>query len=215
MKKINIIVDHREASNQVVEHLGKKVHIELSFQTLKWGDYQAAGWLFERKTIQDFAISIMDGRLFRQAKGLVQCGQSVAMILEGGDEEFANLSIHKHAIQGAHLTLCLIYRIPILRSRSPAETANWILFSSEQLHQLQISEPRRFGHQPKGLRKLQLHLLQGIPGIGPGKSAKLLDHFGSVQAVFNATEVALTEVPGIHQKLAEKIRWLLGSPNQK
>jgi len=37
--------------------------VEVIFQRLKAGDYRINEWLFERKTLMDFAESVKDGRL--------------------------------------------------------------------------------------------------------------------------------------------------------
>ena len=62
----------------------------------------------------------------------------------------------------------------------------------------------------KGKRGLQMHLLQGLPGIGPERAARLLDHFGSVRAVMAADAAELRAVPGIGPKCARKIVWSVG-----
>jgi len=48
--------------------------------------------------------------------------------------------------------------------------------------------------------------LDGIKGIGPKKKAALLRHFGSIPAVKKARAEALTEVRGIHERLAQEIK---------
>jgi len=48
--------------------------------------------------------------------------------------------------------------------------------------------------------------LDDIPGIGPIKRTMLLKHFGSAEAIKNATIEELTALKGITRKLAESIR---------
>lgn len=56
--------------------------------------------------------------------------------------------------------------------------------------------------------------LDAIPGIGPVKRRALLKAFGSVAGICEATEEALTQVPGISPALAAEIkRHLGGSPD--
>jgi ERCC4-type nuclease len=67
---------------------------------------------------------------------------------------------------------------------------------------------------------LQLYVLQGLPGIGPERAERLLTQFGGVEAVMVASRRELQSVPGIGEKTAEAIRWLLaqdppGSANQE
>jgi ERCC4-type nuclease len=65
----------------------------------------------------------------------------------------------------------------------------------------------RNGYQPKGKRRRQIYILQGLPGIGRERAIRLLDKFGSVEAVIAADSSALQSVHGIGKGVAEKIRW--------
>jgi len=57
-----------------------------------------------------------------------------------------------------------------------------------------------------------LFILQGLPGVGPGRAAQLLDHFGSVQGVAAAAAEELAWIDGIGETTAAKIRWALEEP---
>jgi excinuclease ABC subunit C len=48
--------------------------------------------------------------------------------------------------------------------------------------------------------------LDSIPGIGPSRRKALLNHFGSVQKIREATLDELLTIPGIHPRLAEAIK---------
>jgi DNA excision repair protein ERCC-4 len=66
---------------------------------------------------------------------------------------------------------------------------------------------QRHGRRPKGKRKKQLFILQGLPGIGSERAARLLNEFGSVEAVITATSEELQSVEGIGENIAERIKW--------
>ena len=55
-------------------------------------------------------------------------------------------------------------------------------------------------------RKKQLFILQGLPGVGLERAGRLLDTFGSVEAVVSASSNALQSVSGIGKGLADKIK---------
>jgi len=64
----NIIIDDRESECGIAEILRKTAGVSVSMQRLPLGDYLVDHKLLvERKTFEDFASSIKDGRLFHQA----------------------------------------------------------------------------------------------------------------------------------------------------
>ena len=67
----------------------------------------------------------------------------------------------------------------------------------------------RHGYQPKGKRKRQLYILQGLPGIGPVRADKLLKAFGSIKAVFSASQLELSRVPCIGAQMAKQIHTII------
>lgn len=210
-KSLAIVVDYRERSSRVIHSLEQSGQAQLSFEQMKLGDYQTAGWLFERKTLLDFAASVIDGRLFSQAYRLAESKQSCAIILEGTSQDLAAIRVHRNALQGAIVSLTLIYQLPILRSRGPEETAQLLLFAGHQLCRSESDWAQRTGPRPKRLRKLQLYVLEGLPGIGPQKAAALLDHFGTVRAAMTAPKKELCRIRGIHHLTAAKIERVLGT----
>lgn len=208
-RRVQILADDRERTAPVVEALRAREGVEVICQRLKIGDYQINEWLFERKTLMDFAESIKDGRLFSQARRLASAGPSVAFILEGKAGDLAQSRMRRESLQGALISLSLIYQIPILRSLDSRETAHLLFYAGQQLQRDQADHIPRHGRRPKRRRKLQLYVLQGLPGIGPEKADRLLVEFGSVSGVMTASHEELRRVAGIGEKMAKRIRWLL------
>jgi ERCC4-type nuclease len=63
-----VIADDRERKGEIIQFLSEMKNVSLGIKRLSLGDYVVDNRLvFERKTLQDFALSIIDGRLFRQA----------------------------------------------------------------------------------------------------------------------------------------------------
>ncbi len=111
--------------------------------------------------------------------------------------------------EGAVITLTLIYELPLLRSHDPAETARLLVYAGDQLRRHSDGAIPRHGNRPKTRRRIQLRVLQGLPGIGPSRAAALLEQFERVEAVMSASIESLQMVDGIGSKTAASIRWAL------
>ncbi|MCP4630312.1 MAG: nuclease [bacterium] len=208
---INITADDREQKSDVINSLLQTEDVELSIQRLSMGDYQVDNRLIvERKTINDFAVSIIDGRLFKQMIRLENSNSMSALILEGTAIDTAELGMTREAMQGALITVSLILGIPILRSKDPSETARLIVYIGRQIESVTRGGVQRHGYRPKKKRKRQLYILQGLPGVGPERAERLLDRFGSVEAAISASSSELQSVDGIGIGVADRIRWAVG-----
>jgi hypothetical protein len=112
---------------------------------------------------------------------------------------------------GTSLCLSLIFGLPVFRSWDASESARLMIFAGNQLRRHDRGSLVWKGTRPKGKRRIQLQILQGLPSIGPERAEQLLDRFGSVEAVMAAQSKALLEVAGIGEKTAAMIRWAVGS----
>jgi DNA excision repair protein ERCC-4 len=187
--------------------------VELSIDHLPVGDFVVSGQIiFERKRADDFAASLIDGRLFSQAARLVKQPLRSAYILEGKTEDWKRLGVRREALQGALITLTLIFDLPVFRSIDPSETARILVYASRQFSRLHRAEPA-YGRRAKAkrLKTRRLRLLQSLPGVGPDRARILLEHFGGVRSCLLATIEELIDVPGIGQKTANAIQEVIGS----
>jgi ERCC4-type nuclease len=212
---INIIADDREHKSEVIKLLAGIENVAVRIRRLPIGDYQVDfRAIVERKTIKDFALSIIDGRLFKQMIRLANSTFMGVLILEGTVSKTAELGITREAMQGALITVSLILGIPVLRSKDSAETAKLIVYIGRQIESIAIGGVHRHGYRPKNKRKRQLFILQGLPGIGPERAGRLLDKFGSVAAVISADSDELQAVYGIGKNVADKIKWAISEQMQ-
>jgi ERCC4-type nuclease len=154
---------------------------------------------------------LIDGRLFVQASRLAKQPQRAAFILEGPASAWEALGVRREALQGALVSLTLIFDLPVLRTRNVEETAHVLLYAARQLARLHRADPLPYRlNKAKRRRARQLRILQSLPGIGSDRAKRLLDHFGNVQACFTASAEDLRQIPGIGLKTATAIRDLLG-----
>jgi ERCC4-type nuclease len=213
METTTIIADDREANADVVQHLRARPDCTVIIKHMVLGDYQVAGRLLvERKGWPDLVASIVDGRLFRQACRLSASPWHAVLLLEGKEEDIADCAMTREAIQGALVSVSVILGIAVLRSRDAAESARLMLYAGRQLRSVISGAVTRAGHRPKSKRRTQLHILQGLPTVGPVRAARLLEKFGTVEAVFTAAHRELIQVAGIGKAAAESIRWAVSEP---
>ncbi len=111
-----------------------------------------------------------------------------------------------HCVKGALISLAQTFRIPVLRTRNPEDTA-WH-FNQLFLQRDRIGSNRgaRKAYRPKRLDNQKKAVLKSIPGIGDKAATALLEKFESVADVFAAKTDDLLSVHGIGRKTAAKIR---------
>jgi DNA excision repair protein ERCC-4 len=172
IENVLILVDDREQPSGVAEELGKLNGVLVRIEHLAVGDYNIDGAvLIERKSATDFAQSLIDGRLFSQAKQMADSPLRTACILEGSSADWFGLGVSRESIQGALVTLMLIFDIPVFRSSGPNESARLIFYIGSQLARLRDPEHVPY-REAKAKRKKsrQLRVLQGLPGVGPDRA---------------------------------------------
>ncbi len=215
MPRRRVICDDREADSPVVAALRARGDVTVILARMLAGDYQVEGTqvLFERKTLPDFAVSLIDGRLFSQAARLRQLAPGRAVvILEGDSRELAATGVSREALQGALVALTVVFGIAVLRASDATESARLICYAAGQMRRAATGAIPRPGYRPRRLANRQLYLLQGLPGVGSKRAALLLETFGSVAAVCNAGLNALQGVHGIGPETAERMHTLLHAP---
>lgn len=136
--------------------------------------------------------------------------QGCALLIEGTTRDLGESQMPVRSIRAALTTVSMFIGIPVLRSGSADESAQLLHSLASQLNAVANGALPRMGIRPTGKRGLQLHLLQGLPGVGPKRAAKLLKRYGSVRGVLNAEEGSLAKVEGVGRETARKIVWSVG-----
>jgi len=205
---VHIVVDDREARCGILEIFNDMESVAVTVNRLACGDYEVEDNLVvERKTLIDLAVSVKDGRIFRQGCKLAQMNKRGIIILEGTSRNLASSGMRREALQGALITLTVFLGIPLLRSRNLRETIQLMLYTARQSRTITRGGLPRHGIRPHGKRRTQLHILQGLPGIGPERAQRLLETFGSVEAVLTASKEELASINGIGAHTVESIHW--------
>ena len=208
---IRIIIDHRESRSPVMRFLSQK-DIAVEPQQLDVGDYIISARIgVERKTVDDFLNSLIDGKLFVQMKNLRTTFSRPLLVVEG-EGLLTKRNINHNAIFGSIASIIVDFGIPIITTHTPQETAD---FLSIMAHREQKEGDRaiaiRGQKTARTISEQQQFLIEGLPNISAVLAQRLLQHFGSIRSLANATEEDLCQVNGIGKNIATDILKILNA----
>jgi Fanconi anemia group M protein len=195
-------VDFSERHSALLDLVRASGEFDVHLQRLVVGDYfMGGGVLVERKTYVDFAMSLVDGRLFLQAAALARSPRRSVILLEGPRPPRVP-DVHPHALKGAIVSLAVMWRIPVIYARDPEDSLHVLRCLADQIGRTESNVLKRYDRKPKRLTSRRIYMLQGLPGVGPALASRLLLHFGTVEHVITADESMLRQVRGIGWKKA-------------
>lgn len=209
VEQIVVIADTRELGALVTRELAK-LGVLVKSETLQVGDFVLSDRVVvERKEVEDFASSIIDGRLFDQAAKLKESYLKPIMLVEG-ERLTGSGRVRPEAIMGAFASVLVDYGIPAVCTRDPSETAQ-LMFAIARREQIQEKRPPRIMTAPKPttIEHQQEFIVSSLPNIDNTRAKKLLSHFQTVEHVFMATKEELMSISGIGEKISEEIRRVL------
>jgi len=210
---IIIRVDHRERASGIPELLAAIPRVEMTLESLPLGDYVLAPDLVvERKTVADFAQSILDKRLFTQAEALGEAFDKVVYLIQGASL-YEGSRLHPNALRGALSYLGVLQGHTLLRTDN-AEDSVALIATMARHAQYGLGYRLSLHRKRKGLSpELQVrYLVEDLPGIGMELAEALLAQFPSVLALAQADIAELMTVPGIGGKRAAAIHSLFRHP---
>ncbi len=204
--RVPLVIDSNEPED-IPEKL-RELGVEFEIKKIAPGDYVLGPIGIERKTLTDFFSSLVKKRLFEQVQRLRDAYPQPLVILEGDLAQIATFQ-HPQSFLGALLALETTERVPVLTTADKDQTA--MLLSVLWKKQDRAAAEYGLRHKPKGLTldQRQRFLVEGLPSVGETLARNLLEHFGSVQAVFNATEEDLKKVAKIGDVKAAEIATLV------
>ena len=211
VEQIVVIVDSRELGAIVTRELSKLGAVVRS-DTLSVGDFVLSDKVVvERKDVEDFASSIIDGRLFQQAAKLKESYEKPIILLEG-ETLTGSGRLRPEAMIGAYASILIDYGIPIVWTQKPSEMAQ-LMYAIARREQIQEKRPPRIMVTPKPttLEEQQEFIVSSLPNIDNARAKKLLNSFQTVQRIFMASKEELMSISGIGEKISEEVRRILTS----
>jgi ERCC4-type nuclease len=206
--KPKVIADSRE--NHKVKEALVRLGCDVTEKLITPADYVLSEeCAVERKRFHDFLKSTYDGRLFEQAERMAQAYEKPVLIVEGdldALEEVSNPAI----FWGALGRVVAEHNISVVFTSNLEQTA---LFLCSLAKKMREERRKRLvaKHKPRiyTLSQRQLLAVQSLPRIGPKRAEQMLQRFGSVRRVFQASREELLSTEGLGRIIVQEIGTLL------
>ncbi len=189
---MKVMVDNREKNSLVAAHL-VALGVRIEFCQLHVGDYVVNGIVVERKSVSDFKSSIINKRIISQLLALRQCEKRL-LLLEGIGKDMYEDGIHENAFRGFLLSVALEYNVPVIFTLDEQDSACYLSVLARK-REKGVDALRAF-RLLKTKEEQIWFILEGFPSIGPVSARKLLERFGSLREIMNASEEELSAVLG-------------------
>ncbi len=203
--EITVVVDHREYRSNVARRLAN-LSLHLVSKQLEVGDYVVSSRIgVERKFVDDFLNSLLNGQLFSQLQRLRDAYARPVLILEGKGL-FTKRNINHKAIYGSLISIVVDFGIPVLSTEDATETADLLFVMAKREQRQEKKSVALRGSKPSfSLPERQRFVVEGLPNVSSVMAKRLLSYFGSIHAIINASEKELQEVKGIGKQTAKLI----------
>ncbi|MEK6938830.1 MAG: ERCC4 domain-containing protein, partial [Nanoarchaeota archaeon] len=178
-------------------------------------DYLVSGRVgVELKQVPDFVASIIDGRLLEQVRDLKKNFERAVVIIEGEEDIYSVRKVHANAIRGMLASIVLDFGVPILYTKNARDTAGLLAVMAQR----EQNKERDFSYhdrKPRNMKEQQEFFVSAFPGVGVQTARLLLEHFGTIKNLVNASKEKITSIKGIGEKTAERIMGLVEEEYQK
>jgi len=202
-----IFVDSREPK-RIVEML-RKLGVHTEVKSLYTGDYLVKHKNYEipveRKEMNDFLNSIVDGRLFRQCHMLsARYPLSFLAVIGDIDDTLEVRDFNRNAVIAAIISIAIKNAQGQIIPLTFKDDGDFCL-ALKALDDRIVEGDLRVLPRLRKHEKPQIAMLTAIPGIGEKKAEKILKYFGSIHRIANASVTELMRVEGIGEKKAREI----------
>ncbi|TRM85670.1 multidrug MFS transporter, partial [Sulfolobus sp. A20-N-G8] len=197
---IRIYVDDREKASGIPELL-KELGLIVIFSQLEVADYVVAdGVAIERKSVPDLINSIFDKRFFDQISRLSDSYRVPILILEGDINLIRKITDRWKAINNALISLTLDYDVKVIYSRDKRDTSEILKKLAEKFQLSSENYNRKINLHNKSklnsVSDIQLYIVESLPSVGTILAERLLNRFGTIQNICNASISELEKALG-------------------
>ena len=211
-QKPKLIADVREKNSLVIAEL-VSLGVEVDIQHLKLADYLISNEIaVERKTINDFAGSMINRRLLDQLRDLKINYKNPLLIVEKEDHQDlykpSGINIHENAIRGMILTVAIQFNIPIIFTEGYEDTAKYLMLLAKKQTKPEGEISLVAKRHAYSMKEQQRIIIESFPGIGPKTAKEILKKFRTIKNFANASEEELKGIPKLGKK-AEILKKIL------
>ena len=225
LDRVDLFIDSNEASmnKEAYDELRRR-GFRVAVRRLDAGDFlipatgECEAILIERKTIDDFLTSIIDGRLWSQLSRLSSvCREYNAkciLLLEGSVERaLRRRKIHPSAYMRALETVQESFNTIVVLSIDKKTSIDWITARIKHCYKKKSGEAKvqTIAYQPrkssfKNLNEKIIYVASVIAGRETG--LKLLKHFGTLRNLANASIHELLRIEGVGESRAKEVYYI-------
>ena len=157
----HVAIDHSESGSALLDAVRLSGVFEVRMAHLPTGDYLIDDEvLIERKSVVDFASSMVDGRLFPHVARLAHSCYRSLLLIEGPTQTSIP-DVHPHSLEGALVSIAAMWRLPVLHSSDSEQSARMLRFLNDQVRGPHETVLRRFDRKPKRLASRRLRTVTG------------------------------------------------------
>lgn len=161
--------------------------------------------LIERKTSDDLTASLLDNRMTDQVRRMNETGYPSCFIIEGGITGSRRIPLPKLVSIQTRLTFG--YNMPVLETLDIVHTARVIVtairncfFENNNEIGFKPAKPTCFGPMERAIS-----MLTTVPGVSSARAAMLIEHFGSLAGISQATAKEIAQIKGVGPKTAAQL----------
>lgn len=212
--EVTVIIDSRELKSMAAKTLYER-GVKIKSEHLEIADFVVSDRVaIERKTINDFESSIIDGRLFKQCEELIDNYERPVLIIEGGSL-FAG-RLHPNSVRGALASITTDYGMPVITVDDGVETA-LIIIAYARREQSELKRPVIYNAKKKKVTDSDFmeSVIASFPNIGAQIAINLLKHFKTLHNIFNAGEEDLMQVDKVGPFIAKRLIELINKEYDK
>ena len=197
-----LIVDDREPDK--IFNLLNKNKIKYEKQRLDIGDFVEEDVCIERKEINDFISSIIDGRIFKQVEKMVE-NYRKCLIVISGKYDYVNSRLPLNVVLASIASIIARNNISIVSVDNDSQLITLINYfikkatdGQDKKHDFKIKKVNQ-------KYNINVRLIASIPSVGLDRATNILKKYKSIKEISSLDIEKLVEIPGIGKKTAEKI----------